>query len=65
MKCPVCGAAELIHDTRDLSYTYKGEKSLISSVTGNFCPACDEVVLNREQHGNRYSELEFLISRAG
>lgn len=65
MKCPVCGAAELIHDTRDLSYTYKGEKSLISSVTGNFCPACDEVVLNREQHGNRYRELEFLISSAG
>jgi len=25
MKCPVCGAAELIHDTRDLPYTYKGE----------------------------------------
>lgn len=23
MKCPVCGAAELIHDTRDLPYTYK------------------------------------------
>ncbi|WP_394341437.1 type II toxin-antitoxin system MqsA family antitoxin [Photorhabdus laumondii] len=22
MKCPVCGAAELIHDTRDLPYTY-------------------------------------------
>ena len=25
MKCPVCGAAELIPDTRDLPYTYKGE----------------------------------------
>lgn len=23
MKCPSCGAAELIHDTRDLPYTYK------------------------------------------
>jgi HTH-type transcriptional regulator/antitoxin MqsA len=62
MKCPVCGAAELIHDTRDLSYTYKGETSLIPSVTGDFCPACDEVVLNRE-HGNRYSELVGLFQR--
>ena len=53
MKCPVCGAAELIHDTRDLFYTYKGETSLISTVTEFFCPACDEVILNREQHGNR------------
>ena len=62
MKCPVCGAAELIHDTRDLSYTYKGETSLIPSVTGDFCPACGEVVLNRE-HGNRYSELVGLFQR--
>ena len=62
MKCPMCGAAELIHDTRDLSYTYKGETSLIPSVTGDFCPACDEVVLNRE-HGNRYSELVGLFQR--
>ena len=25
MKCPACGAAELLHDTRDVPYTYKGE----------------------------------------
>ena len=25
MKCPCCGAAELIHDTRDLPYSYKGD----------------------------------------
>ena len=29
MKCPVCGAAELIRDTRDLAYTYKGEPATI------------------------------------
>ena len=55
MKCPCCGAAELIHDTRDMSYTYKGETTTIPAVTGDFCPACGEVVLNRE-HGDRYSE---------
>lgn len=36
MKCPVCGAAELIHDTRDLPYTYKGESTFITAVTGDF-----------------------------
>ena len=46
MKCPVCGAAELIHDTRDLPYTYKGETTLIASVTGDYCPACAESVLD-------------------
>ncbi|WP_275270699.1 type II toxin-antitoxin system MqsA family antitoxin [Limnobacter sp. P1] len=44
MKCPVCGAAELIHDTRDLPYTYKGESTVISAVTADFCPACDESI---------------------
>ena len=29
MKCPVCGEAELLHDIRDLPYTYKGETTLI------------------------------------
>ena len=56
MKCPVCGAAELMQDTRDLPYTYKGEATIIPAVTGEFCPACHEVLLNREQ-GDRYSEL--------
>ena len=46
MKCPLCAAAELVHDTRDLPYTYKGETTLIPAVTGNFCPACGEVILD-------------------
>jgi HTH-type transcriptional regulator / antitoxin MqsA len=46
MKCPVCGAAELIHDTRDVSFTYKGETTVTAAVTGEFCPACAESVLD-------------------
>lgn len=46
MKCPVCGAAELVHDTRDLPYTYKGEATVIAAVTGDFCPACAESILD-------------------
>ena len=46
MKCPVCGAAELLRDTRDLPYTYKGETTMISSVIGEFCPACAESILD-------------------
>ena len=62
MKCPVCGGAELVHDTRDVSYLYKGETTLIPDVTGDFCPACDEVVLRKED-GDRYSELIGLFQR--
>lgn len=62
MKCPCCGAAELIHDTRDMPYTYKGESTSIPAVTGDFCPACGEVALSRE-HGDRYSEMVGLFQR--
>ena len=55
MKCPCCGAAELIHDTRDVPYIYKGDATTILAVKGDFCPACGEVVLNKEQ-GDRYGE---------
>jgi HTH-type transcriptional regulator/antitoxin MqsA len=44
MKCPSCGAAGLIHDIRDIPYAYKGASTVISSVSGDFCPACGEAI---------------------
>lgn len=49
MKCPHCTASELMHDTRDIHYTYKGESTVIPSVSGDFCPACGEVVLDVDE----------------
>lgn len=46
MRCPACGAAELVHDERDLPYTYKGETTTIAAVVGDHCPACGESVLD-------------------
>ncbi|MDH4566098.1 type II toxin-antitoxin system MqsA family antitoxin [Pseudomonas sp. BN414] len=46
MKCPSCAASELVHDTRDLPYTYKNESTILPTVTGDFCPACGEAVLD-------------------
>ena len=46
MKCPSCGAAKLVQDTRDLPYTYKGETTILPAVTGGFCPACHESILD-------------------
>ncbi len=45
MKCPSCGAGKLARDTRDISYTYKGETTSIPSVRAAFCPACGENIL--------------------
>ena len=57
-KCPVCGAAELIHDTRDLPYTYKGETTSIPAVTGDFCPACGESIHDKEDSERVMREMQ-------
>lgn len=46
MKCPSRAAAERVHDTRDMPNTYKGETTVLPQVTGDFCPACDESILD-------------------
>ncbi|MHB1958673.1 MAG: type II toxin-antitoxin system MqsA family antitoxin [Acidobacteriaceae bacterium] len=60
MKCPICAEAELVHDTRDIPYTYKGEATAIPGVTGDFCPACGEAILDAaESARTSASMLEF------
>ncbi len=49
MKCPTCGAAELVVDVRDIPYTYRGETILLEAVRGEFCPACDESLTDWEE----------------
>ena len=46
MKCPVCGAAELIHDTCDLPYTYKGETRLFRQYPAISAPVYAESILD-------------------
>ena len=47
--CPACGVPKLLHDTRDIPYTYKGESTSIPAVTGDFCPVCGEAVLKASE----------------
>lgn len=49
MKCPLCGEARLVHDTRDVPYTYKGETTFIPAVTGDYCPVCGEMILDADE----------------
>jgi HTH-type transcriptional regulator/antitoxin MqsA len=60
MKCPICGEAKLVHDTRDLTYTYKGETTAIPAITGDFCAACGEAILDAAESARASSlMLEF------
>jgi HTH-type transcriptional regulator/antitoxin MqsA len=58
MKCPVCGAATLVRDTRDLQFTYKGETTTIVAVTGAFCPACAESILDAAESERVMREIQ-------
>ncbi len=49
--------AELIHDTRDLPYTYKGESTVIPGVEGDFCPACAESLLGAAESERVMQEM--------
>lgn len=57
MKCSVCGAAELVYDTRDLSYTHKAETTLIPAVKADFCPACGESITDLTEADRVMREL--------
>jgi HTH-type transcriptional regulator/antitoxin MqsA len=48
MTCPICGEAQLIHDTRDIPDSYQGEQTVLRGIEGDFCPACGEVILDRD-----------------
>ncbi len=51
-----------MHDTRDVPYTYKGESTILPRVTGDFCPACDESILNASE-SRRTMELMLDFSK--
>ena len=63
MKCRSCAAATLVRDTRDVPYTCKGETTVLPQVTGDFCPACGESVLDAAQ-SRRSMELMLAEVRA-
>ena len=53
MKCPVCGGAELVKSRRDMSYTYRGETTVIPDVLGEWCSRCGDGILAED--GKRVS----------
>lgn len=66
MKCPACGDAQLIHETRDIPYTCQGHAIVIPRITGDFCPACGESLLdleNASRLGEAVTRLETQIQR--
>ena len=49
MQCPFCGEGSLVHQTKDMPYTYEGKSTVIPNVTGDFCGACGECVFTDKE----------------
>jgi len=47
--CPSCDAAEMMHDQRDISFTYKGRTTIIPALSGWHCPNCDEAIFDGDE----------------
>lgn len=64
MNCPACGAAELVADCRDITRQVDGITTTVRNVQGDYCPACGECVLDRQQ-GDRYAAAMRLAALGG
>ncbi|MBP7863206.1 type II toxin-antitoxin system MqsA family antitoxin [bacterium] len=49
MKCLFCGKAKMIRGVKDVTYTYKGQTTIIPKVGGEYCPECDESIHSGEE----------------
>ena len=64
MKCPCCGAAELVADCRPIAATIESQPITVPDVCGDFCPVCGEGILDRE-NGDRYAAALRLAALGG
>ena len=51
---PAVRPTNLVQDVRDVSYAYGGQSTILSAVSGAFCPACGDGVFERSE-ANRIS----------
>lgn len=61
MICPTCGEAELVHDTRDLTYNHKGKSTVIHAVTADYCSGCGESITDIAESDRVIREMKAFI----
>lgn len=57
MKCPVCGAGNLVRESRELGYTYGGRSTTIRQ-KGEFCDACGEGIFTSDESEKYLAEIK-------
>ena len=62
MECPNCEKVEMIEQTMDIPYTYKGHSITIKQVAGKHCQKCDEFILSAAE-SQRISEAMLAFNK--
>ncbi len=59
MKCPSCGVGKVVAGIRNVPYTYKGKRTVIKAVKGQYCnnPKCREVVMEMDESARMSREM--------
>lgn len=52
--CPSCGASEMVCESRDIPFDYKGERHIVPHVRGWYCTSCGEALF-ADGEGTRYA----------
>jgi HTH-type transcriptional regulator / antitoxin MqsA len=52
--CPSCGTADMVFDSRDVPFNYKGERLIVKQIRGWFCSTCSEALFD-DGEGARYA----------
>lgn len=61
MQCPACGWRTMKREIRDLPFTYKGRSIVVRGIGGEFCPKCDEAVLDEAESARYSAALDRLV----
>lgn len=63
-KCGVCGASNMTHDTRNLTYEYKGDRLIVPAMKGWFCHSCGDAELDDGFGEAYFAQIqEFTLNR--
>lgn len=64
MKCPICGGNNLVHDIRDIPFVHENKTTIIKSIEGDFCPDCEEVILDGANGDRLMAEMNAVRRQA-
>lgn len=62
MNCPLCGAGNLVRESRQLDYTYAGRSTKVRQ-NGDFCDSCGEGTFSSDESESYLAEVNIFRTK--